>query len=220
MRDRARPPRSRVSAGRHGPREVTLQQRPHNLFRFVADNGQGVAGLATYVFRELGWRHAAIVIGHWPSGWLERDAFAAEFCALGGRVTDQIGMFEAGARDASQFPGTSTESPSSPGSSTTMLRSSRGSRRGSTTQHASSSWVPESSMRRKCCAPPRLRWQGSYRPRRWTRFECAITCGGMRGPPRRSAGTARSEAVTGYRDAVEALMQALERAGGATDRLR
>jgi hypothetical protein len=37
--------------------------------------------------------------------------------------------------------------------------------------------------------------------------------------PGASPGTARSEAVTGYRDAVEGLLQALERAGGDTERL-
>ena len=64
-----------------------------NLFRFEADYGQGVAGLATYAYRR-----ARVAAGgdrglrNWPSGWLERDAFAAEFCALGGSVTDQIGI--------------------------------------------------------------------------------------------------------------------------------
>ena len=169
----------------HGPREVTLQQRPHNLFRFVADNGQGVAGLATYVFRELGWRHAAIVIGHWPSGWLERDAFAAEFCALGGRVTDQIGMFEAGARDA--------RAGSLDVDGVAVFTGQFYDHAAFITRLAARIDDPTRELvvgpgvvdAPRCCAPPRLRWQGSYRPRRWTRFECAITCGGMRGPPRR-----------------------------------
>ena len=204
----------------HGPREATLQQRTQNLFRFVADNGQGVAGLATYVFRELGWRHAAIVIGHWPSGWLERDAFAAEFCALGGRVTDQIGMFEAGARDANRVPrdvdgvavftgqfydhaafitrlAARIDDPTrelvvGPGvvDAPHVLRA---------TAPALAGVVSASQV-----DPVRMR---DYLRRYARAF------------PGASAGTARSEAVTGYRDAVEALMQAVERAGGATDRL-
>jgi branched-chain amino acid transport system substrate-binding protein len=65
---------------------VTLQRAAPNLFRFSADHGQGVAGLATYAYRELGWRRVAIVLGNWDVGWSGRDAFTAEFCALGGSV--------------------------------------------------------------------------------------------------------------------------------------
>ena len=36
---------------------------------------QGVAGLATYAYRELGWRRAAVVLGDWDPGWGGRDAF-------------------------------------------------------------------------------------------------------------------------------------------------
>ena len=36
----------------------------------------------------LGWRRAAIVLADWDAGWAQRDAFVAEFCALGGRVDE------------------------------------------------------------------------------------------------------------------------------------
>ena len=53
----------------HGPREVTLREPTPNVLRFAADYGQGVAGLATYAYRRLGWRRAAVVLGNWDAGW-------------------------------------------------------------------------------------------------------------------------------------------------------
>jgi branched-chain amino acid transport system substrate-binding protein len=91
----------------HGPRAVTLQHRAPNLFRASGDHEQGVAGLATYAYRALGWRRAAVVAGPWDSGWGERDAFTAEFCALGGRVTRQLQpfpVFEPHGRDVRAIP--------------------------------------------------------------------------------------------------------------------
>src|SRR5262245_57999804 len=76
----------------HGPREVTLDDPAPNLFRVVGDHGQGAAGLATYAYRELGWRRAAVALGNWDTGWGERAAFVAEFCSLGGRVVSQLSL--------------------------------------------------------------------------------------------------------------------------------
>jgi branched-chain amino acid transport system substrate-binding protein len=73
-----------------GPREVTLHRPAPNLYRFFADYGQGVAGLAHHAYHALGWRRVAIVAPPWDGGWAERDAFTAEFCALGGRVTSHV----------------------------------------------------------------------------------------------------------------------------------
>ena len=206
----------------HGPREVTLDQRAPNLFRFAGDYGQGVAGLATHAYRELGWRRAAVVIGNWYSGWLERDAFVAEFCALGGTVTDQIPVdaFDERGRDATRVPrdvdgvavftgqfftpaafitrlAARLDHPArelvvGPGvvDAPEVLRATAGALDGV----ASSSQVDPILMRKYL--------------RRY-----------VRAFPGASTGTARSEAVTGYRDAVEALMQAFERAEGRTERL-
>ena len=93
-----------------GPREVTLHRPAPNLYRFVADYGQGVAGLASHAYRALGWRRVAIVTPGWDVGWGNRDAFTAEFCALGGRVTrhivpDYLGyMFDPKGRDVERVP--------------------------------------------------------------------------------------------------------------------
>ena len=69
-----------------GTREVTLRRRAPNLYRFAADHGQSVAGLASHAFRTLGWRNAVVVAHDWDIGWGETAAFVAEFCALGGHV--------------------------------------------------------------------------------------------------------------------------------------
>jgi branched-chain amino acid transport system substrate-binding protein len=206
----------------HGPREATLQRRARNLFRFAADNGQGLAGLATHAFRELGWRRAAVVIGNWPSGWLERDAFVAEFCALGGRVTEQIPIvvFDGRGRDVSRVPrdvdGVAVLSGplAGPAAFLTQLAGrlddpTRGLVVGPGVVDAPDLLRATASALDGVVAASQVdpvRMGGFLR-----RYAQAF--------PGTSTGTARSEAVTGYRDAVEALMQALERAGGSIERL-
>jgi branched-chain amino acid transport system substrate-binding protein len=90
----------------NGPREVTLHRPAPNLYRFAADHGQGIAGLATHAYRELGWRRVAIVEPQWDGGWADRDAFTAEFCALGGQVTSHVGVypFDPKGRDVARVP--------------------------------------------------------------------------------------------------------------------
>jgi branched-chain amino acid transport system substrate-binding protein len=90
-----------------GPREVTLHRPAPNLYRFFADPGQGVAGLAHHAYNALGWRRVAIVAPRWDGGWAERDAFTAEFCALGGRVTRHVVpafLFDPRGRDVERLP--------------------------------------------------------------------------------------------------------------------
>lgn len=90
----------------HGPREVSLQRPAANLFRFFADEGQGAAGLANYAYRQLGWRSAAVVLFNWDAGWGPRDAFTAEFCSLGGRIRRQIALetFDPSGGDVAKVP--------------------------------------------------------------------------------------------------------------------
>ena len=92
-----------------GPREVTLHRPAANVYRFVADHGQGVAGLAYHAYHALGWRRVAIVAPAGDGGWGNRDAFAAEFCALGGRVTSHVVpvygfLFDHKGRDVERVP--------------------------------------------------------------------------------------------------------------------
>jgi branched-chain amino acid transport system substrate-binding protein len=66
--------------------EATLRDSQQNLFRFAPDGAQIAAGLGTYAYRDLGWRHATVVAEPWPEGWEFSAGFVAEFCALGGTV--------------------------------------------------------------------------------------------------------------------------------------
>jgi ABC-type branched-subunit amino acid transport system substrate-binding protein len=77
-------------AAANGPREVTLEGAPASVYRVAADYEQGAAGLASYAYRRLGWRRAAIVVDAWVAGWGEETAFVREFCALGGRIARRI----------------------------------------------------------------------------------------------------------------------------------
>ena len=72
-----------------GAREVTLRERAPNLFRLEADHSQAVGGLGTYAFRDLGWRRASVLSQNWDAGWGAAAAFVAEFCSLGGSVTQE-----------------------------------------------------------------------------------------------------------------------------------
>lgn len=67
-------------------REATAHDPAPNLYRFSSDVEQDQAGLATYAYRTLGWRRAAVVAEDAIDGWGAAAAFSAEFCALGGRV--------------------------------------------------------------------------------------------------------------------------------------
>ena len=69
--------------------EVTLTNAAPNVFRFSADSSQWVAGAGAYAFRDLGWRRAVIVGDDAPFSWAQAAGFAAEFCALGGRIVDR-----------------------------------------------------------------------------------------------------------------------------------
>jgi len=73
-----------------GVREVTLGDAAPNVFRFAADQSQQVAGLGTYAFRDLGWRHAVVVAEDDEAGWDGAAGFLAEFCALGGRASQFV----------------------------------------------------------------------------------------------------------------------------------
>ena len=77
-------------AAASGPREVTLDRPAGNLYRVAPDYGQGVAGLATYVYRRLGWRLVALMPDEWIAGWNAESAFVREFCSLGGRIARRI----------------------------------------------------------------------------------------------------------------------------------
>lgn len=79
-----------------GPQELTLRRPARNLYRFEMDEPQDVAGLGTYAYRVLGWRRAAVLADDLGFAWAQTAAFAAEFCALGGRIMQRKPVYVGG----------------------------------------------------------------------------------------------------------------------------
>ena len=73
-----------------GEQTTTLADPVPNLFRFETNGAQWSAGLASFAFHELGWRTVATVGQNDPSGWVLVSGFDAEFCALGGSVERRL----------------------------------------------------------------------------------------------------------------------------------
>jgi branched-chain amino acid transport system substrate-binding protein len=216
-------PRIAFVAVAHGSREVTLRHPARNLFRFAADHGQGVAGLADHAFRELGWRRVAVVAASWDAGWSGRDAFTAEFCALGGEVAGQVAMgpfFDAEGKDVERVPrdvdGVAVFAPGISGPAGFLRRLAR--RGGDPARRvvvgpgiaddpalvdaagAALDGVAGSSN----AEPARLRaYLGEF----------------ARAFPGVPAGVAAADQVSGYHDAVEAVVRGLEQAEGDPARL-
>lgn len=61
-----------------------------NVFRFNLGYAQGTAGLGAYAFHTLGWRRAMTIASPDPFGFGFQAAPVAEFCALGGRISDRV----------------------------------------------------------------------------------------------------------------------------------
>ena len=90
----------------HGPREATLHRPAPNLFRFAGDYGQGVAGLGTYAYRDLGWRRAAIALSHLGRGLgraATRSRPSSAPSAAGSRSQLPRGLFEPAGRDVERL---------------------------------------------------------------------------------------------------------------------
>jgi ABC-type branched-subunit amino acid transport system substrate-binding protein len=85
-------PRVAFVAAMTGPDEVTLDRQSPNLFRVRPSYAQQAAGLGFYAYHDLGWRLATVLVEDDEEGWDESAAFAAEFCAAGGRVDRRVGF--------------------------------------------------------------------------------------------------------------------------------
>jgi branched-chain amino acid transport system substrate-binding protein len=205
-----------------GPREVTLHRTAPNLFRFAGDYGQGVAGLAAYAYRRLGWRRAAVVLGAWDGGWLSRDAFLAEFCALGGTIVEQIALtsFDQSGRDVRKVPrdvdGVAVFAGQFFGPAGFIRRLAARWDDPARALVVGSVVVDEPALLRATApALAGVAASSAVDPLRMRNYVEQYE----RAFPGASTDIARTELVTGYRDAMEALLQAFERADGSTDRL-
>ena len=206
----------------HGPREATLRRTAPNLFRFSGDHGQGIAGLATYAYRDLGWRRAAVVLGNWDVGWLSRDAFVAEFCALGGTIADQIGVdfFDPGGRDIARVPrnvdGVAVFAGQFFGAGGFLKRLARRAEEPAGEIVAGPALMDDPTILRATSRALGGVTGSSYVDPRRMRAYLRDYAKEFPGEP---PSVASHELVTGYRDAVEAILQALERAEGSPERL-
>ena len=207
----------------HGPREVTTPRPARNIFRFAGDYGQGVAGLATYAYRRLGWRQAAIVLADWDAGWLARDAFVAEFCALGGTIAKHVAAptFDPGGRDVRRVPrdvdGVAVFAGQFFGPARFLQRLARRADDPAREILVGPGVTNDPGLLRATAASLDGVAGSSYvDPGRMRSFLRAYA----RAFPGTPVDVAGSELVTGYRDAMEALLQSLERADGENARLK
>jgi branched-chain amino acid transport system substrate-binding protein len=61
-----------------------------NVFRFTSGYAQGEAGLGSYAYHHLGWRRAVTVTYPDAFGWGWAAGPVAEFCSLGGDIVDRV----------------------------------------------------------------------------------------------------------------------------------
>jgi ABC-type branched-subunit amino acid transport system substrate-binding protein len=210
-------------AAANGPREVTLQGGPASVYRVAADYGQGVAGLASYAYRRLGWRRVAIAAENWVAGWGAETAFVREFCALGGRVGQRVGLAPGG-------PPNDPARISRAVDGVVVLAS----RNAVTPEYLRALARREGDPARRLVIGPEITADAELL--RATGASLSGVVGAAYAPPAGSpevrsyarafaranpgvpAGQALAPLVVGYRNAVEALLQALERTHGSRSR--
>jgi len=73
-----------------GAQDATLKVQAPNFFRYHPDGAQWSAGLGDYAYNELGWRRAAIVGDDYSFPYTSLAGFVAEFCAIGGNITERV----------------------------------------------------------------------------------------------------------------------------------
>lgn len=76
--------------GTSGAQDTTLKVQSPNFFRYGMDGAQWSAGLGDYAYNTLGWRTAATIGDDYSFAYTSLAGFIAEFCAVGGEVTQRI----------------------------------------------------------------------------------------------------------------------------------
>jgi branched-chain amino acid transport system substrate-binding protein len=76
--------------GTSGAQDTTLKVQAPNFFRYHTDGAQWSAGVGDYAYNELGWRTAAVIGDDYSFPYTSVAGFVADFCAVGGEVTDRI----------------------------------------------------------------------------------------------------------------------------------
>jgi branched-chain amino acid transport system substrate-binding protein len=206
-------------AASSGPREVTLDQPARNLYRVAPDYGQGVAGLATYAYRRLGWRRVAILPEDWAAGWDAETAFAREFCSLGGRIAKRIlleippadstsTVLHAIPRDADGVAVLGTWASVSPD----LLRALA--RRGTNTLLLGPEVIGDTDLVRQVPALTAVVGASYSAPESSSPAVRAYLRDFAKAYPDTPPGESRDAVVTAYRDGVEAVLEAFEQVHG------
>jgi branched-chain amino acid transport system substrate-binding protein len=76
--------------GISGAQDATLKVQAPNFFRFNPDGAQWSSGLGAYAYNKLGWRTAAVIGDDYAFPYTSLAGFIAEFCAVGGNVTQRV----------------------------------------------------------------------------------------------------------------------------------
>jgi branched-chain amino acid transport system substrate-binding protein len=76
--------------GTSGAQDTTLKVQSPNFFRFNTDGAQWAAGLGAYAYNVLGWRTAVTMGDDYDFPYTQVAGFVAEFCSLGGQVTQRL----------------------------------------------------------------------------------------------------------------------------------
>jgi branched-chain amino acid transport system substrate-binding protein len=88
----AKHPEVTFVAGSASGQAMTLGNPRRNLFRFTPAGTQWMAGLGWYAYHDLGWRKVVTLGDEWSFSYLLHAGFAAEFCALGGKIVKAVWM--------------------------------------------------------------------------------------------------------------------------------
>src|SRR6202140_4747216 len=76
--------------GISGAQEATMKVQAPNFFRFNPDGAQWSSGLGDYAYNTLGGRPAAGIGDDYAFPYPSLAGFIAEFCSIGGNVTNRI----------------------------------------------------------------------------------------------------------------------------------
>jgi branched-chain amino acid transport system substrate-binding protein len=80
-----------------------------NVFRFTGGFAQGEAGLGSYAYHQLGWRRAVTVTYPDAFGWGWAAGPIVEFCSLGGEIVDRVWLYDSPEKYAALFARTAAE---------------------------------------------------------------------------------------------------------------
>jgi branched-chain amino acid transport system substrate-binding protein len=79
-----------VLSGISGSQEQTLEVQSPNFFRFFGDGAIWNAGLGDILHNQEGWDTVAVIADDYSFGHTSAAGFIADFCAVGGEVTDRV----------------------------------------------------------------------------------------------------------------------------------